>query len=465
MLERDCTMPFSVTLDKPPLRDTQVLVDFAAEEIAPPSALAGRTFTAATGTVTITGPTATSGVLGVPLLNDRTVGEGDEFFRLRLIAAAGGQYTLGVGEATGRITDDDRTLQVAVLGDGTVTSTLAGGLPACGAGPGAIDCGATCSAAFTLGETVRLSPAAMTTTPPTSFTGWSGGGCSGTGDCRVSIAADTTVVAQFERDTDADGVPDSVDNCIDVPNPDQSDSDGDGLGDRCDGDLDGDGVAELEDNCPTVFNPDQLDSNLDGRGDACSVKMADSGQIFCASAAGALIPCPAAGQALSGQDAAYPPRLAAFADNGDATVSDAATGLTWQAGPSLTYNWYQAAGVGDVGLQRVGDQCLRRSHARRPRGLAPSDPPGADDPGRPVAQQPGRVHRVLPGHGEPGLLDRRPGAVHHAGLGRQLRQRRAVADRPRLHLRGALRARPAVQQHAPAARQRRRHGVGCRPTG
>lgn len=354
VLERDCSMPFTVTLDKPPIRDTEVSVGFAAEEIAPPSALAGQDFTAATGAVTITGPTATSGVLAVPLLNDRSVGEGDEYLRLRLAPAAGGQYTLGVSEAIGRITDDDRTLQVAVLGDGSVTSSLESGAPACGAGPGAIDCGATCSVVYTFGETVRLSASAMTTTPPTSFTGWSGGVCSSTGDCLVLIAADTTVVARFERDTDEDGVPDSADNCIDVPNPDQSDRDGDGLGDRCDGDLDGDGVAELEDNCPTVYNPDQLDSNLDGRGDACSVKMADSGQIFCTTVAGALTPCPAEGSALSGQDAAYPPRSTAFADNGDQTVSDAATGLMWQAGASLTYNWYQAAGVTDPDANASG---------------------------------------------------------------------------------------------------------------
>jgi Right handed beta helix region/Thrombospondin type 3 repeat len=35
-------------------------------------------------------------------------------------------------------------------------------------------------------------------------------------------------------DTDGDGTPDDVDNCPDTPNPDQSDSDNDGLGDACD---------------------------------------------------------------------------------------------------------------------------------------------------------------------------------------------------------------------------------------
>jgi len=34
-------------------------------------------------------------------------------------------------------------------------------------------------------------------------------------------------------DTDGDGVPDTEDNCPDVPNEDQLDTDGDGIGDAC----------------------------------------------------------------------------------------------------------------------------------------------------------------------------------------------------------------------------------------
>ena len=50
---------------------------------------------------------------------------------------------------------------------------------------------------------------------------------------------------------------------------DQADFDGDGIGNVCDLDIDGDGVNNDVDNCPEVFNPDQLDTDGNGQGDAC----------------------------------------------------------------------------------------------------------------------------------------------------------------------------------------------------
>ena len=62
-------------------------------------------------------------------------------------------------------------------------------------------------------------------------------------------------------DNDGDGVKDEVDNCINIRNGDQRDTDGDRLGDACDEDSDGDGYfndgREPADNCPQVANPDQ----------------------------------------------------------------------------------------------------------------------------------------------------------------------------------------------------------------
>ncbi|MBI5556146.1 MAG: thrombospondin type 3 repeat-containing protein [Deltaproteobacteria bacterium] len=64
-------------------------------------------------------------------------------------------------------------------------------------------------------------------------------------------------------DTDNDGVATESDNCPDIHNPDQLDSDLDGRGDVCDDDDDNDGVADAADICP-LQNPGGQDANLDG---------------------------------------------------------------------------------------------------------------------------------------------------------------------------------------------------------
>ena len=58
------------------------------------------------------------------------------------------------------------------------------------------------------------------------------------GDPLMTVASP---VAARPGDQDGDGFPDGGDNCRDVPNPDQRDSDGDGFGNLCDADVDGDG--------------------------------------------------------------------------------------------------------------------------------------------------------------------------------------------------------------------------------
>ncbi|MBX3674519.1 MAG: DUF4214 domain-containing protein [Burkholderiales bacterium] len=75
------------------------------------------------------------------------------------------------------------TVTKAGAGSGIVTSAPAG-----------INCGATCASPFTVGATVTLSAAAD---PGSVFAGWSGGGCSGTGSCVVTMSAATAVAAAF----------------------------------------------------------------------------------------------------------------------------------------------------------------------------------------------------------------------------------------------------------------------------
>ncbi len=73
-----------------------------------------------------------------------------------------------------------------------------------------------------------------------------------------------------DPDNDGDGVLDGPDNCNNIPNPTQLNTDGDLLGNACDGDDDNDGVPDATDNCSQDFNPSQADFNGDGDGDACS---------------------------------------------------------------------------------------------------------------------------------------------------------------------------------------------------
>ena len=96
-------------------------------------------------------------------------------------------------------------------------------------------------------------------------------------------------------DGDGDGVPYAFgysnsynDNCPDIPNPDQSDLDEDGVGDVCDNcisvankdqqDKDQDGVGDFCDNCPDLTNTEQADYDSDGLGDLCDWDDDNDGQ-------------------------------------------------------------------------------------------------------------------------------------------------------------------------------------------
>jgi hypothetical protein len=79
------------------------------------------------------------------------------------------------------------TLSVVLAGTGTGTVTSM---------PSGIDCGADCDEAFPYGTVVTLTAVANA---GSMFIGWTGGGCSGTGDCVTTITAADTVTATFTR--------------------------------------------------------------------------------------------------------------------------------------------------------------------------------------------------------------------------------------------------------------------------
>ncbi len=62
-----------------------------------------------------------------------------------------------------------------------------------------------------------------------------------------SLANDAIVARTLEPDTDADGVPDARDVCLEDPDPEQLDSDRDGYGNACDADYNGDGLVGTAD--------------------------------------------------------------------------------------------------------------------------------------------------------------------------------------------------------------------------
>jgi Divergent InlB B-repeat domain len=77
------------------------------------------------------------------------------------------------------------TVERTGTGTGAVTSNPAG-----------IDCGAGCSLSLPLGTMVTLVATANT---DSLFSGWLGGGCSGTGECTVTVDGAKTVAASFTK--------------------------------------------------------------------------------------------------------------------------------------------------------------------------------------------------------------------------------------------------------------------------
>jgi hypothetical protein len=120
----------------------------------------------------------------------------------------------------------------------------------------------------------------ITSTKPISSIHFGGSG--GAAVTAGSFALDNLTIGA-PTDSDGDGVPDSVDNCIEVPNgpliPDaggasQRDTDGDGYGNLCDGDLNNSGFVTTIDyvmlrnliNQSAASSPEAAAADLNGSG-------------------------------------------------------------------------------------------------------------------------------------------------------------------------------------------------------
>lgn len=86
--------------------------------------------------------------------------------------------------------------------------------------------------------------------------------------CELYPGCDPTALPRGPRDADGDGLPDERDLCVDVANPAQRDTDGDGFGNRCDADLNGDGTVDDADLAllKDAFFGSDPDADLNGDG-------------------------------------------------------------------------------------------------------------------------------------------------------------------------------------------------------
>lgn len=111
---------------------------------------------------------------------------------------------IGVTATFNSTSTTTRTLTVSRSGSGTGTVTSA---------PAGITCGTDCTQAYTYGTRVTLTASAAS---GSVFGGWSGGGCTGTGTCSVTLNAATGVTATFNAATSTSR-PDLIVSSLSIP--------------------------------------------------------------------------------------------------------------------------------------------------------------------------------------------------------------------------------------------------------
>lgn len=105
----------------------------------------------------------------------------------------------GCGNVRSEAVDAGDIVDAGVTDEGTVRYKLSVALAGNGMGtvlstPAGINCGGDCSETYDSGSAITLTATAGS---GATFLGWTGGGCSGTAPCVLTLGADTTVTAAF----------------------------------------------------------------------------------------------------------------------------------------------------------------------------------------------------------------------------------------------------------------------------
>jgi len=163
--------------------------------------------TTGTGTGTVSSSDPLGAIQGCGGTGGTCSGSYEEGSAVELVASPTGHSSFTGW--TGDCTNDSGTCEVVVEGTPEVTAHFtaqhAVNVKKAGTGAGSVssqplglECGGVCLGYFTDGDTITLS---ATPAGHSTFTGWSGEGCTGTGTCEVEIGGATkTVTANFVHD-------------------------------------------------------------------------------------------------------------------------------------------------------------------------------------------------------------------------------------------------------------------------
>ena len=194
-LESQCTQAVSGLAQADITVSPSTAVDFGT---VPAGTVVDRSFTVQNATAaSLTGSASVGAPFSIVTGSSFSLAPGgSQTVVVRLLSAAAGSFVSNVnvganGDTISRTVTGTTTSTPAATATLTVTRTGSGSVSSA---PVGIQCGSTCTETVTAGASVALTavPASGST-----FSGWSGGGCSGTGTCTMTVNSNMTVNATF----------------------------------------------------------------------------------------------------------------------------------------------------------------------------------------------------------------------------------------------------------------------------